>query len=134
MSKEKVQPEVVKAVSNPFDYGYKPGSVVVLDAAVFMNTITHLLTVSREETKEQVILDTFEMEKGPALNEAGEIIQSPTKVSLIMSPMGYECEKLARVFMNIHMQNIDSGHAISLLEEPTADSPVQDTPELNLEN
>jgi hypothetical protein len=107
-STEKQEQEKLAAMSqiNPFDYGYSPEAGVTIPAEVFMAMLEFTQVVAKNETKEQVEILSFPIDKGPSQDPQTHVVR------ILTSPIGKRSEDIFNMFMNIHFENIDKGLAV----------------------
>ena len=109
---------------NPFEFGYKPGTGITVDANLFMGLLEFSQVVARNETKELIEMIRFPMGTQPPQEE-------PTpNVSVVTTPIGKRSQEIFDTMMNIHFENIDKGLAVSHTAPKLdfGDQPTQEGP------
>lgn len=104
--------ETQKVITEPFNYGYQPGTIVSMNGQLFAALMQLAGSTAQAEIQEKVILNTFSLKTGPAVDASGQVIQPEETVQISTSPKGKRAEELFKACMDLHMQNINSGIAL----------------------
>lgn len=119
MSKNKKQEEVLeqKVITNPFDYGYKPGTLVTMDANLFATMMQYIGATAQEEIKTMVVVNQFPLKTGPVRDENGMPTMPEEQVMYTISEKGKRAEELFNECIELHIENINKGLAVESPEQ-----------------
>ena len=119
MSKNKKQEEVLeqKVITNPFDYGYKPGTLVTMDANLFATMMQYIGATAQEEIKTMVVVNQFPLKTGPVKDENGMTTMPEEQVMFTISEKGKRAEELFNECIELHIENINKGLAVESPEQ-----------------
>lgn len=118
-------------ITDPFAYGYAPGTLVMMPAELFMRFIQTLGAIAQMETKQTIVVDEFDATTGPELDENGMPVQRPERVVISTSIAGKQAADTFNEGVNFHISQIEKGMTISR-EEAMANEAA--TPKLDLGN
>lgn len=131
MSKKPVQEQEQKVITDPFDYVYLPNTMVYVTGEYLARMIQFCAAMAQEEMKENIVINQFPLEAGPARDEQGIMVQPKEQVIVTTSPRGKAAEALFQDGMEIHMDNIQRGLAIKA-SEAEAQMQASEGPKLDL--
>lgn len=116
MSKKPVQEQEQQVITDPFDYVYTPNTMVYVTGEFLARAIQFFAAMGQEEMKEQIVINKFNLEDGPARDERGIMIQPKEEVIVTTTPRGKAAEALFQDGMEIHIDNIQRGLAVKASE------------------
>lgn len=120
-----------EVITDPFAYGYAPGTLVMMPAELFMRNMQTLGAIAQMETKQSIIVDEFDALEGPELDENGVPVQKPERVVISTSVAGKQAADTFNENVNFHISQIEKGMTISR-EQAMANEAA--TPKLDLGN
>ncbi len=103
-------------VIDPFKYGYKPGTMLLVPAELFMENFQITGAVAHNETKEMVSINEFSPETGPEIDENGQVKPQAEKVIIYITPMGKKAGEAFNGNVAFHLEQIKSGMAVPVSE------------------
>lgn len=112
-----------KVITNPFDYGYVPGTLVSISGELFGALMQFVGASAQEEVKETYVIRKFPLETGPEMDETGRPKEQPQEVMLTITPKGKRAEVIFNECMDVHVENINSGMAVENTIQESAPGP-----------
>lgn len=116
MSKKEENVVEQPVVVDPFKYGYKPGTMLLVPAELFMENFQITGAVAHNETKEMVSINEFTPEAGPELDENGQVKAQQERVIIYITPMGKKAGDAFNSNVSFHMEQIKNGMAVPVSE------------------
>lgn len=103
-------------VTDPLAYDFPENTMITIPANIWMRNTHFTGAVAHNETKEMISMNEFSPDKGPEIDENGQVVPQEEKVIIYTTPIGKEAADLFSLNIQWQLELIKNGVAIKKTE------------------